>query len=182
MPALAPVLAGRPLWVNSRMPAPRRKLSAQVNKEKEMNHSSLNDAAGAALFISSLDRQRLVPLIERACVRGGDAVPRAREVLRRVCQAVALPPQAVPADLVTMNSTVALVSVDGSRNCELTLVYPEDSDPDERCCSIFSPLGAAVFARRLGEEVEIDEEGFAGTRWKIAAIPFQPEARGWLTM
>lgn len=147
-----------------------------------MNHSSLNAAADAAHFINSLDRQRLVPLIERACGRGDDAVPRAREVLQRVRQAVVLPPQAVPADLVTMNSSVTLVSVDGSRSCELTLVYPEDSDPDERCYSIFSSVGAAVFGRRIGEEVDIDEAGVTGTRWKIAAIPFQPEARGWHTM
>ncbi|MBK1680112.1 GreA/GreB family elongation factor [Rhodocyclus tenuis] len=147
-----------------------------------MNHRSLNEAADAAHFINSLDRQRLVPLIERACGRGDDAVPRAREVLRRVCQAVVLPPHAVPADLVTMNSTVSLHAVDGSRTCELTLVYPEDSDPDELCCSIFSSVGAAVFGRRVGEEVHIDEAGFAGTRWVIAAIPFQPEAHGWHTM
>lgn len=143
---------------------------------------SKEEAAAAAVFINSLDRERLLPLIERACARTGDAVPGVREVLRRVRQSLELPPQSVPPDLVTMNSTVRLVAADGSRSCELTLVYPEDSDPDEGSWSIFSPVGVALFGRRVGDEVGIEGAASADGRWRIDAILFQPEARGWLTL
>ncbi|MQY51711.1 nucleoside diphosphate kinase regulator [Rhodocyclus tenuis] len=138
-------------------------------------------AASAADCITTLDQQRLMALIERACARAEGAPAQARQILQHVRQSVVVAPEAAPRDLVTMNSTVVVAAADG-RQHELTVVYPEDHDPDEACWSVFSPIGAALFGRRVGSDVDIDAPEFAGVRWQIRAMPFQPEAHGWLTM
>lgn len=138
-------------------------------------------AAVGTLIISTLDQERLVELIERLYLRDQSIHVSAGAVLRRLRTASPVPPEAIPADLVTMNSTVQLQEVDGEGRREVTLVYPEDHDPEESCWSVLSPLGAALFGLRVGDIVRLEVEGWQG-RWNVAALPFQPEARGWLTM
>lgn len=128
--------------------------------------------------VSALDEERLTPLIERIYADGNELNAAASMVLRRLRTSRRLTPDAIPADLVTMNSTIRLESPDTGESREVTLVYPEDHDPQESCWSVLSPLGAALFGLRIGAVATLPD----GARWTVAAIPFQPEARGWLTM
>lgn len=138
--------------------------------------------APGALIISALDQERLVGLIERLYLRDQSIHVSAGTVLRRLRAANPVPPEAIPPNLVTMNSTVVLSDADSGCRREVTLVYPEDHDPEEGCWSVLCPLGSAIFGLRVGDPVRLEMDGWSEGRWIIADLPFQPEARGWLTM
>lgn len=133
--------------------------------------------------ISELDKERLLALIERTFTGGRTLDAAASTVLHRLRNSgVIAKPDLIPPGLVTMNSTIRLCAEDGDRVQEITLVYPEDHDPAESCWSVLSTLGAALFGLGVGDVVEIPDADGSIARWRIDAIPFQPEARGFLTM
>jgi len=133
--------------------------------------------------ISALDQVRLEALIERTFGPDKALNPAARTVLHRLRNAATIAqPEQIPPGLVTMNSTVRLVDEASGRVWEVTLVYPEDHDPDESCWSVLNPVGAAIFSLCIGDVAEIAAEDGTVSRWRIESIPFQPEARSFLTM
>lgn len=132
--------------------------------------------------VSVLDKGRLEALIERL-FDGRELSPPAMTVLRRLRTAdLVVAPEDVPRDLVTMNSTVRLADPMSSDEWELTLVYPEEHDPEEDCWSVLSPVGAALFGHRLYESTRARRLPCETTRWIVAGIPFQPEASDWMTL
>lgn len=137
----------------------------------------------AATCVSALDKNRLESLIERSFSGEHALNAAASMVLRRLRTASSVvAPDDVPRDLITMNSTVALVDPVSGARWEVTLVYPEDHDPAENSWSVLSPVGAALFGLRVGDTTSALREDMPEARWLVAAVPFQPEARGWLTM
>ena len=132
--------------------------------------------------VSALDKSRLEALIERE-FSGRPLSPSATTVLQRLRTAeLVVQPEDVPRDLVTMNSTVTLVDPISCEQWELTLVYPEEHDPDDNCWSILSPVGAEVFGHRIYDATRVKRAGAESAGWVVADIPFQPEARNWMTM
>lgn len=131
--------------------------------------------------ISAVDQSRLVVLIETRFQRGQGVSDAASRVLARLRSAKVVPPDGIPPDQVTMNSTVVLEAADGTKR-ELTLVYPEDHDPDEECWSILHPVGAALFGVRVGERIEVPGADGVAQEWTVAALPFQPESKGWAAL
>lgn len=145
-----------------------------------MQSRSSGKAAGC---ISAVDQERLIALIERSFNNEQSLDPAASAVLRRLRTAgVIVGPNLIPPDLVTMNSTVSLVDEVSGKPWEIMLVYPEDHDPAEACWSVLTPVGAAVFGLSVGDVAEMKNVDGSVTRWRIAGIPFQPEARGFLAM
>lgn len=143
----------------------------------------MSPAGRPAGCISALDRERLEALIERIFSTDKVLNPAASAVLHRLRNAATIAqPEQIPPGLVTMNSTVRLVDDASGRDWEVTLVYPEDHDPSESCWSVLNPVGAAIFSRCIGDIAEIAGEDGVVTSWRIDSIPFQPEARSFLTM
>ncbi|MCL2829246.1 MAG: GreA/GreB family elongation factor [Betaproteobacteria bacterium] len=139
-------------------------------------------AGDGNIIVTSVDKQRLLALIEQSYQRNQHTGAEAGMVMRRLRAAQELPPEKVPRDVVTMNSTFSLRSLDGKEQRELTLVYPEDHDPDEGCWSVFGPVGAALYALRVGDELELALPKTEGRRWRLDNVIFQPEARGWMSL
>lgn len=133
--------------------------------------------------VSALDKGRLESLIERG-FRGKTALDAsASKVLRRLRTAdLVVPPDDVPRDLVTMNSTVTLADAISGTQWEITLVYPEEHDVAENCWSILSPVGSAVFGLRLNDHADVRRNDLPGAEWVAAEISFQPEKWGWMTL
>ena len=133
--------------------------------------------------VSALDKRRLESLIERSFTGENALSPSASRVLCRLRTAdLVVPPDDVPRDLVTMNSMVTLVDPISCEQWEITLVYPEEQDPDQNSWSILSPIGSALFGLRIFDAVDVKRDDLPMSNWVVSGIPFQPETRGWMTM
>lgn len=127
--------------------------------------------------ITELDRGRLLDLIQDAQAgeyRKSVYLEKLRGELER---AQIVPSQEVPADVITMNSTVTLTDLDTHEDETYTLVYPEHANTSQGKVSILAPIGTAMLGYRVGDVFEWDVP--AGTRrLKVTKILFQPEASG----
>ena len=133
--------------------------------------------------VSSLDKNRLELLIKRRFSGQRSLMPSAEKLLRRLHSAeLVVQPEDVPRDLVTMNSTVSLVDPIACEQWEVTVVYPEDHEPEKNHWSILSPVGSALFGLRLYETADVRRGDRRGEGWVVADIPFQPEMRGWMSL
>lgn len=155
-------------------------MSAAAEHHKEKVTEVFNSKAMRC--VSSLDKRRLEALIERVFA-DRELSPPATSVLQRIRTAdLVVAPEDVPRDLVTMNSTVRLADPISSDEWELTLVYPEEHDPEDNCWSVLSPVGAELFGHRIYEPTGVRFQEGERLRWIVADIPFQPEAHDWLTL
>lgn len=123
-------------------------------------------------IVNQLDKSRLAPHL----LSTWDAKPTAH--LRKLLQtARVVPPTAVPADVVTMNSRVVVRYLEAPDPDIHVLCYPNQDN--ESGLSVLSPLGAALLGARQGERIT-----FMGARTLrtviVEAIEYQPERAGHL--
>jgi regulator of nucleoside diphosphate kinase len=69
-------------------------------------------------------------------------------------RALLLSRDAIPADVVVMDSCVQVRDLASGKVREYTLVYPAESDPSTGRISVLAPLGTALLGYREGDEVE----------------------------
>ena len=133
--------------------------------------------------VSMLDKNRLEQLIGRRFSGQHTLMPAVEKVLNRLRSAErVVQPEDVPRDLVTMNSTVSLVDPIACEHWEVTVVYPEDHEPETNHWSILSPVGSALFGLRLYDAADVKRGDRLSEGWVVADIPFQPEMRGWMSL
>lgn len=85
--------------------------------------------------------------------------------------------KSTPPQLVTMNSCVEVLNVHTKKKMELTLVFPDEADPDQRRISIEDSVAMALLGHGKGEIVEYPSP--TGSIWlKIERVMYQPEAAG----
>ena len=126
------------------------------------------------ITVSSRDLARLEQLLDSPGLRH---VPAAIALGRELERATVLPPERMPADVVTMNSQVRIEDMDTGEQNIYTLVFPSDARIAERKVSILAPIGTAMLGYRVGDTVDWPVP--AGTRKvRIKEIPYQPEAAG----
>jgi regulator of nucleoside diphosphate kinase len=129
-----------------------------------------------SIIVTEFDKRRLLGLIEifRARSRDSDSLDELELELER---ADTVDPWNVPADVVTMNSTVELVDLDTRERRTLTVVFPGAADVASGRVSILAPVGRALLGARQGAQVECPTP--SGTRRVVVKrISFQPEASG----
>ena len=85
--------------------------------------------------------------------------------------------RAVPPDVVTMNSQVALVDPESGQEHEYSLVFPADANAAEGKISVLAPLGTALLGASRGQTIEWSAGGNL-RRLRIEEILYQPEAAG----
>jgi regulator of nucleoside diphosphate kinase len=129
-----------------------------------------------SITISSFDKKRLLGLIEE-----WEADPQDRghidDLAEELERANVLEPQAIPGDVVTMNSRLRLTDADTGEQKRVTLVFPGMANADEGKISVLAPLGTALLGYRVGELVEWNVPSGL-RRLRIDAIEYQPEAAG----
>lgn len=86
-------------------------------------------------------------------------------------------PSQVTPDVVTMHSCVRLKDVASQEAMEITLVFPEEADPDAGSVSVVAPLGAAILGYKAGDTIQFKTPGGV-RRVSIEAVTYQPEAAG----
>lgn len=131
------------------------------------------------IVVTEYDRDRLMALIRELESTGarGDL----SALLGELERAEVVAPEAVPSDVVTMNSKVTLVDTESSESMEVTLVFPPDADADSGCISVLAPVGTAIIGYRQGDTVQWPvPSGFRHLR--IEKVNYQPEAAGDMTL
>ncbi|MDN5924101.1 MAG: nucleoside diphosphate kinase regulator [Xanthomonadales bacterium] len=125
-----------------------------------------------AITLSSLDLDRIEALLANA------PPSPARDALQgELERANIVSPKDVPADIVTMNSTVRLCDVSSDTEMTVTLVYPRDAG-HEGVVSVLAPVGSALLGLAVGQEIDWPIPGGKTKNLRVLAISEQPEARG----
>jgi regulator of nucleoside diphosphate kinase len=88
-----------------------------------------------------------------------------------------VPPEAIPSDVITMNSKVLLRDVATGERVSRTLVFPDAFAPDGRHVPVLSPLGIALLGCRAGDVLEYCKRD-GPQQFVIDEVEYQPEAGG----
>lgn len=125
------------------------------------------------IVLSRFDQERLERLLDRVGSRPDlDAL---REEIER---AEIVEPEAVPRDVVTMNSVVRFVDEDSGKESEVTLVFPGHADLESNRISVLAPVGSALLGLSVGDSIDWPVPNARSRRLRVVAVTYQPEAAG----
>ncbi|TNJ33547.1 nucleoside diphosphate kinase regulator [Arenimonas terrae] len=127
------------------------------------------------ITVSSRDLARLEQLLDSPGLRH---VPAALALGEELQRATVLPPERMPADVVTMNSTVLCVDEISGEHHQVTLSYPRDADVAAHRVSVLAPVGSALLGLSVGSVIDWQAPGGRALRVRVTGIRYQPEAAG----
>ncbi len=128
------------------------------------------------IIISVKDYDRLLPLLQHHASysdNGGNI----GNLLHELKDAEKLPPDEIPAGVVTMNSSIRIRNLSNNKIMDIKLVYPKDADIKKGQVSILAPVGAAVLGYSVGDVISWDLPK-GKTDFAIEEVYYQPEASG----
>ena len=138
----------------------------------------MSAATPPPITVSSLDLARLERLLDMPAFRDQETAQRLSDELVR---AHVVTPAQIPANVVTMNSTVTCVEEIGGKEHHITLAYPQDADAAQGRVSVLAPIGAALLGLSIGQSIDWHAPDGRPLRVRVASISYQPEAAGDLT-
>jgi regulator of nucleoside diphosphate kinase len=125
-------------------------------------------------MITTEDYERLEALRNSEVARLLGGFERLDELQAELNLAHVVPQDSMPADVVTMDSTVTLRDLDTDELNTYTLVYPDRADITNHKLSVLATIGTAILGCRVGDELEWRvPEG--RRRLKIDQVVFPPE-------
>ena len=125
------------------------------------------------VVLSRFDRDRLERLLEKVGPRPDLAA--LREEIER---AEIVEPEAVPRNVVTMNSVVRFVDEDSGNESEVKLVFPGHADVEANRVSVLAPVGSALLGLSVGDSIDWPLPKGRRRRLRVVAVTYQPEAAG----
>lgn len=126
------------------------------------------------IVVTKEDKQKLLRILPRLGTEyaGREDLLILAEELER---AEEVEPQAVPADIITLNSTARVTDLEDGTSRDFTVVLPGEANYDEGKISVLAPLGTALLGYGVGDEIEWEvPRGIR--RLRIDAVLYQPEA------
>ena len=126
------------------------------------------------LIMSSVDVERLEEILDNL---HEDDFPGKIDLEEELARATVVPPNEVPPDVVTMNSTVFFETKPQGKKFTLTLVYPTDTSIVKNSISVLAPVGSALLGLSIGDEIEWPRPGGGKILLQIIDITYQPERR-----
>jgi len=128
-------------------------------------------------IVTQFDRNRLRGMV--SVFRKRSAVnPKNLDALEMgLSDAQTVAPEAVPSDVVTMNSQVILLNLITRERLTLTLVFPDAMAHASQRVSVLSLLGLTLLGCRVGDVLE-HCESYGFQPLLVERIAFQPEATG----
>lgn len=90
-------------------------------------------------------------------------------------RAAIVPGDAVPPDVITMNSRAELLDLDTGESMQYTLVFPEEADFEEGKISVLAPVGIGMLGYRVGDSFK-RQAPHGVRRLKVVDVTYQPEA------
>jgi regulator of nucleoside diphosphate kinase len=130
------------------------------------------------IYITKSDYERLTKLIEIAREREGDANREYLDTLEEELDRAELVQQKdIPADVITMRSTVRLKDLATSEEMIYQLVFPTEANYEEGRISVLAPIGTAMLGYRRGDVIEWQVPSGA-RRLSVEEVIYQPESSG----
>jgi regulator of nucleoside diphosphate kinase len=128
------------------------------------------------IFVTEADHEKLYRLLQSRL----DGHSPDREYLdtleHELDRAEIVAPDAVPSDVVTMNSEVRLKDLDSGQVLTYRLVFPTQAR-GQNTVSVLAPIGTAILGYRVGDVIEWRvPKGVR--RLKVLDVVYQPEAAG----
>lgn len=127
------------------------------------------------ILISELDLSRLENILSSLPAADTARLTFLEQELER---ADVVEPSAIPANVVTMNSTVRFSVSSTNHEFCLTLVYPKDMTNDGQTISILAPAGSAMLGLVEGDEINWPYPDGKQIQVRIEEILYQPERAG----
>lgn len=128
-----------------------------------------------SLTISSLDTERIENMLESM---SSDVFPGKDKLEAELARATIVEPKNMPANIVTMNSTVKFKEIHSGKEFSLTLVYPQAVASVENTISILAPIGAAIIGLKEGDQIDWPKAGGGTLSVQIIEVLYQPEREG----
>jgi regulator of nucleoside diphosphate kinase len=130
------------------------------------------------IYITKPDHERLTKLIEIAREREGDANRKYLDSLEEELERAEVVQQNdIPADVITMRSTVRLKDLDTSEEMTHQLTFPTEANFDEGKISVLAPIGTAMIGYRRGDVIEWEVPSGV-RRLRVEEVLYQPESKG----
>jgi regulator of nucleoside diphosphate kinase len=129
------------------------------------------------IIMNRLDYARIRKCINHAKQFKSISAPEADKLMHELDAAKIVEPEAIPADVITMNSIARLSFLNTKKQVEFQIVYPEQANIKENKISIFSPIATALIGYKVADIIEwMVPAGL--THIRIDEILYQPEAAG----
>ena len=129
-----------------------------------------------SIYLTQDDCDRLSNLLEAYAAGSGGRRFDALE--NELARAIVVPPEQIPKDVLTMNSRVVFEDETTGERREVTLVYPAHADIGAGKISILVPVGSALLGLRIGQSIDWNLPNGQRRRYRVIAVPYQPEAAG----
>ena len=129
------------------------------------------------IYVTKKDHQRLNDLLTLQRGNNGSSkyTSQLSQELKRASQ---VKPEDILECVVTMNSRVRLRELKSKQEFEITLVYPQDVNVNERKVSVLAPVGIAILGSKEGDVVELPVPTGTTISYVIEKVIYQPEAAG----
>jgi regulator of nucleoside diphosphate kinase len=157
--------------------APLQPTSAEPKPDKATPDVGTYGSRGD-IVITVADQERLRKLIEISQdTRDRDAAEALADELDR---ADVVPAERIAGNVVTMNSRVVFEDEGTRERREISLVYPEESDPEQGRISILAAVGTALLGLSVGQTIDWPLPQGRLKRYRVVEVVYQPEAAGHL--
>lgn len=130
------------------------------------------------IYITKEDAKKLGELLKAGLRHNGSRDLANLRVLQEELQrAKIVATSEVAPDVVTMHSCVRVKDLHDDEAMDITLVFPEEAEPDDGRISVVAPIGAAILGYKAGDTVQFRTPGGL-RRLQVEQLLYQPEAAG----
>ena len=128
-----------------------------------------------AIIINEFDAERIDRLLEKPAYA---ALPVADALNAELDRAQRGSPEALPGNVVSMNSTVRFRDLTSGEERVRTLVFPAQMTDSGTQLSVLAPVGAALLGLEVGSSIHWELPGGASAHLEVLELLYQPEAAG----
>lgn len=128
-----------------------------------------------AIIINEFDAEHIDRLLEQPAYANSPVADALNDELDR---AQMLAPEAMPHDVVSMNSKVRFRDLTSGEERVRTLVFPAQATDSATQLSVLAPVGAALLGLKVGTSIHWELPGGASAHLEVLELLYQPEAAG----
>ena len=128
-----------------------------------------------AIIINEFDAERIDRLLEQPAYANSPVANALNDELDRAQMCA---PEAMPHDVVSMNSQVRFRDLTTGEERVRTLVFPAQMTDSSSQLSVMAPVGAALLGLRTGSTIHWELPGGASAHLEVLELLYQPEAAG----